>query len=497
MRDLLDSSSFRRLKFIESMLEENRWWKTEKIATQLECSESTVKSDIHYFRLYFSSIFKFETSKQKGIRLTITNTFQWDNFYQQIMRECMHVQFVNLLFYDSFHTLEEYAEELYTSVSSVKRCMEQVKPVLEKYGLTIQQKPIRVQGKEKQIIFFYGVLFWEEYGTSFLKLNFSYEAEAYELIKTFKEKMNLALSSSLMNKISLWLVLMFERYSKGHHVEKHYAPLLPISSEIEKIISQELNQLPFRITKEDSQFISYFLESRYIYFTKKTVETNPSFLEVYNGIELFLNVLSERTSVSLRNQTLVQQRLFSHYLYKLEFCGLNYSLVERSKITVYNKEGLYDNFVETALDILKKLDKVDWADIVLDDPVDFLYILISTWENLTTEILKNNKKINALIISQFGLYHEKFLEELVHLRYPYKLNSFLITNEDYPESIKLIITDHEVAEIQFQLDNSIPVIEINYSANNHSWDQLKNVIDQIYFQQKENKSKTGDIIKRE
>lgn len=171
--------------------------------------------------------------------------------------------------------------------------------------------------------------------------------------------------------------------------------------------------------------------------------------------------------------------------------------MERSKITVYNKEGLYDNFVETALDILKKLDKVDWADIVLDDPVDFLYILISTWENLTTEILKNNKKINALIISQFGLYHEKFLEELVHLRYPYKLNSFLITNEDYPESIKLIITDHEVAEIQFQLDNSIPVIEINYSANNHSWDQLKNVIDQIYFQQKENKSKTGDIIKRE
>lgn len=269
MRELLDSSSLRRLKFIESMLEENRWWKTEKIAAQLECSESTVKSDIHYFRLYFSSIFKFETSKQKGIRLTISNTFQWDNFYQQIMRECMHVQFVNLLFYDTFHTLEEYAEELYTSVSSVKRCMEQVKPIFEKYGLTIQQKPIRVQGNEKQIIFFYGVLFWEEYGTSFLKLNFTYEAEAYELIKTFKEKMNLALSSTLMNKISLWLVLIFERFSKDYHIEKNYVPLLPVSTEIEKIISQELNQLPFRITKEDSLFISYFLESRYIYFTKK------------------------------------------------------------------------------------------------------------------------------------------------------------------------------------------------------------------------------------
>lgn len=485
MRDLLDSSSSRRLMFIECMLKENQWWKTEKIAAQLKCSESTVKSDMNYFRLYFSSTFKFETSKQKGVRLNILHEFQMDNFYQQILRECLNVQFVNLLFYDSLQTLEEYAEELYTSVSSVKRCIELVKPVLKKYGLTIQQKPIRIQGQEKQIIFFYGVLFWEEYGTSCLKRHSRCNKEAYTLVKAFKTENKLALSATLMNKMTLWLVLIFERLSKANHIESNYTPLLPVSKETEQLVSRELEKLPFKIHEEDSQFISYFLESRYIFFTRDTIEQNQRFLQVYDDIEVFLTILTERMSIFLGNKEMVHKRLFSHYLYKIEFQGLSYSLVERNKITVYNQGGLYDDFLETAVDVLENFYRGEWLENVLDDPMDFLYILISTWENLTTEILKHRNKINVLIVSQFGLYHEKFLEELMQLYYPYKLKSFLSANEDYPDSIQLIVTDHEVTEYKFRLDNSIPVVGINYSANEHSWDQIKMMIDQIYSHQKD------------
>lgn len=163
---------------------------------------------------------------------------------------------------------------------------------------------------------------------------------------------------------------------------------------------------------------------------------------------------------------------------------MNYTLVERNKITVHNYEGLYDEFLETAVEILKQNEKTKWVEVVLEDTIDFLYILISTWENLTTEILKKQKKMNVLIASQLGYYHEKFIEELVHIRYPYKLNTFLLTEENYPSTIELIITDYGVEEFKLQLENNIPVIGISYSSNNHSWEQLKDVIDQIYSEQR-------------
>lgn len=484
MRDLLDSSSLRRLKFIECMLEENRWWKTENIAAKLNCSESTVKSDINYFRLYFTNMFEFETSKQKGIRLIIFPSFQIDTFHQRIMSECLNVQFINLLFYDSFYTLEGFADELYTSVSSVKRCIEQAKIVLSKYGLTIQQKPIRITGHARQILFFYGVLFWEEYGTSFFNLDFSYKREAYELVESFKNEKKLSLSPTVMAKISLWITLLYERMSQGYHMNKEYKPLLVTSKEMGEFIYRELSLLPFEITSQDVQFISYFLESRYIYFKRETIESDQGLLNIYDNIETFLTILVEETTIPLKNKKVVQKRLFSHFLYKLEFEGLNYTLVERNKITVHNYEGLYDEFLETAVEILKQNEKTKWVEVVLEDTIDFLYILISTWENLTTEILKKQKKMNVLIASQLGYYHEKFIEELVHIRYPYKLNTFLLTEENYPSTIELIITDYGVEEFKLQLENNIPVIGISYSSNNHSWEQLKDVIDQIYSEQR-------------
>lgn len=491
MRNLLDSSSLRRLKFIEYMLEENRWCKTEQIADRLGCSESTVKSDIKYFHLYFASDFKFETSKQKGVRLIISNTFRMDSFYQKILCDCLNVQFLNLLFYNSFHTLEEYSEELYTSVSSVKRCIEQVKPVLEKFELTIQQKPIRVQGREERILLFYRILFWEEYGTSFLNLHFNYINEAYEMITTFKRENDLALSSTLLNKTILWLVLVLERFSIDNHIENDFKPFLPVSKEIEKFVSKEMNKLPFKIKKEDIQYISYFLESRYIYFAKEVIETNPKFKKVFNDIEVFLNTLSKRTSLPLKNMAVVQKRLFSHYLYKLEMRGLNYSLVESNRMIIYNQEGMYDELLETAVNTLESLDKAEWSEAVLKAPVDFLYILIITWENLTTEILKHGEKVNILIMSQFGLYYERYLEELLNLHFSYRLNTFLLTKNNYPDSIELIITDHETTEMELQLDNSIPVAEIKYSVNHKSWDRVNTLINEIYLKKINNQKKNN------
>lgn len=467
------------------MVENNHWWKTEKIADQLSCSESTVKSDINYFRLSFSNDFNFESSKQNGVRLIVSNSFQMDSFYQRIMRECLNVQFINLLFSESLHTLEDYADALYTSVSSVKRSIEQVRIVLKKYDLDIQQKPLRIKGREKQILFFYGVLFWEEYGTSFLKLNHTYQKEAFELASKFKDKMNLSLSATLMSKVTIWLILHFERLSQGHHVEKSYSTLIPVSKYIEDFIFDYTFHLPFEVTAEDIKFASYFLESRFVYFSRKAIENNPELLKVYDGIDHFLKTLSEEASIFLANKQVLKKRLFSQFIYSLEFKGLNYPLVDRNKIAVLNNEGVYNCFLNTVQEILHNLERTEWVRTTLEEPTNFFYILISTWENLTTEIFKQRMRINTLIVSQFGLYHEKYLKELINLRFPYTFNSFLLTEENFPDNgIDLIITDHEAEEIKFHLEQAIPVISINYSPNNRNWSHLKELIETIFVQKR-------------
>lgn len=467
------------------MIQNDHWWKTEQIAERLSCSEGTVKSDINYFRFSFLNELSFETSKQNGVRLIVLDSFYIDSFYQMIIRECLNVQFLNLLFSETYNTLEEYAEALYTSTSSVKRCIEHVKEVLKKYNLAIQQKPIRIIGSEKDILFFFGIFFWEEYGSSFLKLQHTYKQEAYELVIAFKEKMQLSLSVTLISKVTLWFILFFERFAKGHHFEKNYHTLIPVSKPIKDFISDSTHQLPFEITEEDINFISFILESRYVYFNREAIQTKPDLLAVYNEIDTFLETLSKETSFILPNKRLLKKRLFSQYIYTIEFKGLNYPLVDQIKLTTLNNEGTYNCFIETVQILLRKSENTAWKNAILSDTTDFFYILISTWENLTSEIFKNRKRINILIISQFGLHHEMYLKELIALRFPYTFNSFLLTEENFPENgIDLIISDHEVAEIKSQLNEAIPVIGVNYSPNSRNWSHLKEIIE-IVFNQKQ------------
>lgn len=485
LRDLLDSSSLRRLNLIECMIQNKDWWKIEKIAEQLSCSESTVKSDINYFRLSFSNELSFETSKQNGVRLIVQDSFYMDSFYQQIMHQCLNVQFINLLFSESCHTLEEYADALYTSTSSVKRSIEQVRAVLKKYNLDIQQKPIRIRGSEKHILFFYGVLFWEEYGSSFLKLDYTYKKEAYELAKAFKEEMNLSLSVTLISKITLWFILYFERLSQGYHVEESYQTMIPISKHIKNFMIESTHHLPFEITIADVTMVSFFLESRYLNFKQEAIQTNLELSGVYNDIDIFLETLSKEASIFLVNKQELKNRLFSQYIYKLEFKSLNYSLAGGNKLSVLNNEGTYDCFLGTAQRLLHKSKDTKWGRVVLSDATDFFYILISTWGNLTSELLKKRRRINTLILSQFGLYHEKYLKEIIDIKIPYTFKSFLLTEENFSEDgIDLIITDHEVAEIKLQLDEDIPVIGVTYSPNNRNWSQLKDYTEMIFAQKR-------------
>lgn len=486
MRDLLDSSSLRRIQFIELMVQDNHWRKIEDVALALSCSESTVKADVDYFRLTFSEDFYFETSKQHGIRIRFFPSFQMDSFYQRIMSKCLNVQLVQLIFWESLHTLEEYADALYTSVSSIKRSLEQVKKVLAKYDLGIQQKPIRIVGREKQIQFFYGVFFWEKYGTSFSDLNYSYTNEAYYLVTALKKQMNLCLSDTLISKITLWIGLMFERFSKGHHMEEDSHSLFPVSGYVEEFVLEQTMNLPFSLTDKDVQYIGYFFESRYLYFPENVLQTNLALYEVYIEINCFLESLAEEVGVILKNKRAVQNRLFSQFVYRLEFIGLNFPLVDRNKIALLNNEGVYTQFLAITEELLQKKTNSIWADLVLADSIDFLYVLITTWEDLTTEIFKKRKKINTLIISQLGIHHERFLGELMSLRFPYSLNSFLFTEDDYEsEKIELILTDHEVEKIELHVEQHIPVIGFNYSPSDYTWVLLKNAIEQI-FSRKQN-----------
>lgn len=485
LRNLLDSSSLRRLNLIEYMVQNNNWCKTETIAEQLLCSEGTVKSDVAYFRHSFSKEFSFETSKQKGIRLVVLDSFYIDNFYQRIMRECLNVQFLNLLFSETHNTLEEYADALYTSTSSIKRTIEQVKRVLKNYQLDIQQKPIRIKGSEKNVLCFYGIFFWEEYGSSFLKLPHTYKQEAVNLVTAFKNEMHLSLSTTVINKIILWFIIYFGRLAQGHHIENGYQALVPVSKYIEDFILASTYQLPFCITEEDILFSSFVLESRYLFVSREALQSKSELLDVYDEIGFFLESLSGSTSFKLPDKTPLEERLFIQYVYTLEFKGLNYLPAGQNKLAILNSEGIYDLFMEEAKKLVHKSSNASWKKAVLSNATDFFYILITTWENLTSEIIKKRRRINAIIVSQFGIHHETYLKELIELRFPYTFNIFLLAEESYPEeNIDLIITDHEVAETKLRLNGSIPVIGINYSPNNRNWNQLKDLVETIFVQKR-------------
>ncbi|WP_241433597.1 helix-turn-helix domain-containing protein [Listeria floridensis] len=119
MRTLLEKSIRRRMELLEILIADNRWYKLEDLAVKLECSKRTLNNDIAALQEELMADWTLQTSRKLGVQLDTPETAHIDQLYQHFMQMSTSIKLLLGSFYERNKTVEEWADVLFISPSSL------------------------------------------------------------------------------------------------------------------------------------------------------------------------------------------------------------------------------------------------------------------------------------------------------------------------------------------------------------------------------------------
>lgn len=479
MRELLDSSTLRRLKLLELLSSDDDWWTIEELSRVLDYSERTIKADIHYYQSLPEKDRQIVTSKQRGVRFLASYSFQMESVYQETMKSSLNSQIIERLYDRDFNSIEDFARRLFTSASSLSRYLKDINSFLNNYDLTIQSKPVKMVGSEKQFRFFYCIFFWEKYNAEESPFPSPLHIMSKKIVDELGTALDLSLSSVSKKKLSLWLFICLSRIQNGHYVE-NYEPPMPVSKEIIEQIKRFGCELPFALPENDLLFLGSYFQNRYVLIDQRNEQNEPQLMKIGNEIDHFLEEIKMKTGFLLTNKEMLKSHLLSNFLYKCEFKGNNFLLVDRIERSLDNMAETYDYFSQIVIETLNQLELTEWVLKMQEDKKSCLYILISVWENLTEQSIRQQKAINVLIVSQFGSQHERFLANQLVFYFSNRLKLYTLSENRYKmKKTQLILTDIFTNVITDEINKEAYIVSVDYSLSTRNLKMIRHVINEI------------------
>ncbi|WP_035052130.1 helix-turn-helix domain-containing protein [Carnobacterium pleistocenium] len=476
MRFLMDSSSLRRLELMELLNSSGNWWTVEEIALRLNCSVRSVKADIYYYNNFSSNSIKLITSNHYGVKLILPASFQMESIYQEMLADNVNCQILECLYQEKLNSIEDYADYLFTSTSSIIRNVKHINLFLEEYNLTVQRNPMRIVGQEQQIRYFYSIFFWEKYGTKIGGTQYLEFDEARRIIQRLEKSTDIALSPIIENKLAICLLICLERISKGYIMQEYTAPI-KLNKAALAIIESFVANIQMAIPKQEIEFMGFYLTNRYLNPDFQLNEVTREQLTIFQHIDQFLTGFSKKNSFVLPNKEVVKRSIFQYIVYKREFQGNDFFLVNRTKNTLVNIDKIYHSFIKLVFAEVENWTNTGEITKTEDEVIEILYLLIVYWEGLTAQILQLQEKIKVLLISQFGKAHELFLSDILRSYFPNELDCFSLTDEKFQASeIGLVITDTQIEDPRKETLRKVPVIGIEYAPNERNWKTIQSIL---------------------
>lgn len=485
LNKLLDASSSRRLQLVEVLLSDDTWWTIDELSRQLMCSARTIRADIQYYNNNMISEIIIETSKQRGIKLTTSSDFQKEKVYQRAMENSMNFQIIKKLFELDIPSIEDLAELLYTSISSIIRSLKQINGFLEEYDLWIQSKPVKIRGSEKQIRYFYSVFLWDYYSAAFDEFQHPFLEVANKYVYLLQENAKEPVYSPLtQHKTALWLVICLERIRKGYIIEENFElPDFEVH-EINRLFNSLSAELPFAIPQKDRKFMIYLYQNFYWQFYIELLSSDSLLMNLYKNVSDFIETVKKRTGYTLENQEDLIAILLSFYFYRGLFKGGNHILLNRSQNILDSLKSTFSIFPIIVKDVLNKEPDSKWIRKAKENEEEIIFIMISSWKGLTSQVIQERERIQLVVMSQQGWRHELFLIDLLKARYPLVLKTYAFTEAIHQEeNIQILLTDCQVELTKKWMAPDTKVIGIETVPSRRDWKKIQQEIDTILLHQ--------------
>ncbi|PET76338.1 hypothetical protein CN514_02750 [Bacillus sp. AFS001701] len=211
----MDKASLRRLHLIDILSSQEKWFKTEELAKNLNCTEKTIRTDIQIINATFPEGWHIETIKGKGIYINNPINSSLDQVRSLFVKNSLSLQVIMFILIKDIEHISDLGKVLYTHHNTVYKILERVDTLLKSYNLSLKRAPLEIVGNEFQKrILCCDVL----YGLYSYTNKWAYDSLSFSIIKKVvtksAEKNNLLLFPPTIYKYIYYVGTMLQRIDR-------------------------------------------------------------------------------------------------------------------------------------------------------------------------------------------------------------------------------------------------------------------------------------------
>ncbi|MFC6346058.1 helix-turn-helix domain-containing protein [Vagococcus carniphilus] len=139
MLSILDTTSKRLVDTLELLLKSENWLTVRQIADLLNVSEKTIHEDLNYIQDNLNDKVGLEFLSPYGIRASKLSVNVFLNIQSQILLNSIPIQFILALAKNPNQTLNDYAEILHISRSTLYRYLPKISDYFKQYDLEVKK----------------------------------------------------------------------------------------------------------------------------------------------------------------------------------------------------------------------------------------------------------------------------------------------------------------------------------------------------------------------
>lgn len=315
MLSILDSTSKRLVDTLELLLKSDNWLTVRQIADLLKVSEKTIHDDLNYIQDNLDNQVGLEFLSPYGIRASKLSVNVFLTIQSQILLKSIPIQFILALAKNPNQTLNDYAEILHISRSTLYRYLPRISDYFKQYNLEVQKNGS-----------LYSIVSKDEYVYRRFFSTFLFEIHGYNVKPIISEQ---------------WQQFFKERLTRMYHANNEEISDLQISYYsifyyLSILREKQNNRLSYMhtFTGEDTPFTKE--EEDFLFIHEPTVSLN-CFTKIESSIYIHRHTLFSLTDVNFIDEV-------SIFLDKL------YQTFQIKEMAV-EKERLLDFLVDLCINI--------------------------------------------------------------------------------------------------------------------------------------------------
>lgn len=452
---------------------------SKEIAKQVNVSDKTIRKDIIIINSEIDNrIAKIISKSGSGFNLEIKNEgLLYDLLEDNTLSDSQMTTIQEpkdrqlyvlklLLFEKDYVLVNNLADELFVSRSTISKDISEIKKTLKDYELTIDSLPhkgIYVSGEEQRkrhfiLNYFFISRFKNDLESLFNEENFMQDItidEIYIIVLDEVRESSFKVSDYALNNIVLHISLSIKRIQDGFEFEKNVDDPIELSKGTlemsNRILEQIENIVGFEFPEEETNYLSlYFQKTKYNHYSEKTPIQSKLERQLYD----VLKTIDKETGYEMKEDRVLYDGLLTHM--KQLLFRMNQDKKSINPLLDEIKEK-YSDTLQLTKKYLSKMPLLKNKQLD-DDEWGYLTLHLVAY----IERFKSESKLKVLVVCATGVGSSQMLKARLENEFGSKINiidviSYYEINDELLNEVDLIISSINLSRVMMKK----PVVNVS------------------------------------